>query len=87
MTTNIVNMPRPHDLLWGMNAEQLPPDAPAWTHAALSRHAPVVVRGWVNSFSRAVLGCAVVDGVMMTPRRSSGNGGCEIVGLAAGFHG
>lgn len=46
-------MPRPHDLLWGMTAEHLPPDAPAWVRAALARHAPVVVRravaepGWV----------------------------------------
>lgn len=53
MTINIVCMPRPHDLLWGLTAEQLPPDAPAWAHAALSRHAPVVVRrasaepGWI----------------------------------------
>ncbi len=45
--------PRPHDLLWGMSAEQLAPDAPAWVRAALARHAPVVVRravaapGWV----------------------------------------
>lgn len=53
MTTNIVSMPRPHDLLWGMTAEQLAADAPAWAHAALRRYAPVVVRrapaepGWI----------------------------------------
>lgn len=53
MTTNSVSMPRPHDLLWGMTAEQLAADAPAWAHAALRRHAPVVVRrasaesGWI----------------------------------------
>ncbi|SDH90047.1 phosphoribosyl-dephospho-CoA transferase [Pseudomonas benzenivorans] len=45
--------PRPHDLLWGMTAEQLPADAPVWARAALARHAPVVVRrasaepGWI----------------------------------------
>ncbi|KIQ06412.1 MULTISPECIES: malonate decarboxylase holo-ACP synthase [Pseudomonas] len=46
-------VPIPHDLLWGLAAAQLPLDAPAWVHGALSRHAPVVVRralaepGWI----------------------------------------
>ncbi|NQD96924.1 phosphoribosyl-dephospho-CoA transferase, partial [Pseudomonas sp. CrR25] len=53
MVSETSTMPRPHDLLWGMSAQQLPSDAPAWAHAALARHAPVVVRravaepGWV----------------------------------------
>lgn len=53
MASNQHERPLPHDLLWGMTAEQLPLDAPAWARAALARHAPVVVRravaapGWV----------------------------------------
>ncbi|WP_161865896.1 malonate decarboxylase holo-ACP synthase [Pseudomonas yangonensis] len=45
--------PRPHDLLWGLRPEHLPQEAPAWAHAALGGHVPVVVRrapaepGWV----------------------------------------
>jgi len=34
----------PHDLLWGMRAEQLPADAPAWAVAVLAAGQPVVVR-------------------------------------------
>lgn len=34
----------PHDLLWGMTAQQLPADAPSWVSAALSAGHPVVVR-------------------------------------------
>lgn len=36
--------PLPHDLLWGMRAEMLAPDAPAWAVAALNAGHPVVVR-------------------------------------------
>lgn len=48
-----MHAPRPHDLLWGLDAGGLPADAPAWARAALDRNAPVVVRrapaepGWV----------------------------------------
>ncbi|MCQ4298034.1 malonate decarboxylase holo-ACP synthase [Pseudomonas stutzeri] len=38
------DIPRPHDLLWGMRPEQLPVDAPAWAIAVLSAGQPVVVR-------------------------------------------
>ena len=33
-----------HDLLWGMNPQQLPADAPTWVSEALSAGHPVVVR-------------------------------------------
>ena len=38
------DIPRPHDLLWGMRPEQLPVDAPAWAVAVLTAGQPVVVR-------------------------------------------
>ncbi|WP_207870122.1 malonate decarboxylase holo-ACP synthase [Pseudomonas sp. 51_B] len=48
-----MNLPQPHDLLWGMPAAGLPDDAPAWAVQALTAGQPVVVRrascdaGWV----------------------------------------
>lgn len=53
MTINTVNLPRPHDLLWGLRPQHLASAAPAWARAALAAYAPVVVRrapaepGWV----------------------------------------
>ncbi|WP_413243472.1 malonate decarboxylase holo-ACP synthase [Pseudomonas sp.] len=53
MTINRVNLPRPHDLLWGLRPQHLAQDAPAWARTALAAYAPVVVRrataepGWV----------------------------------------
>jgi len=38
------DMPRPHDLLWGMTPSQLPADAPAWARQVLASGQPVVVR-------------------------------------------
>ncbi|MHA6479358.1 malonate decarboxylase holo-ACP synthase [Stutzerimonas sp. KH-1] len=38
------DIPRPHDLLWGMTPAQLPADAPAWAVAVLTAGQPVVVR-------------------------------------------
>lgn len=38
------DIPRPHDLLWGMTPAQLPADAPAWAVAVLAAGQPVVVR-------------------------------------------
>ena len=35
---------RAHDLLWGMGAEHLPEDAPAWAHDVLAAGWPVVLR-------------------------------------------
>ncbi|MGE8496321.1 MAG: malonate decarboxylase holo-ACP synthase [Pseudomonas sp.] len=49
----MVELLRPHDLLWGFNVKHLPADAPAWCEAALCEAPPVVVRrapprrGWV----------------------------------------
>ncbi|QXI28181.1 malonate decarboxylase holo-ACP synthase [Pseudomonas vanderleydeniana] len=34
----------PHDLLWGLNPEQLPAQAPAWVAEALDQGQPVVLR-------------------------------------------
>ncbi|UTW06947.1 malonate decarboxylase holo-ACP synthase [Pseudomonas benzenivorans] len=51
--TDHAGAPRPHDLLWGLGAEQLPDSAPAWALEALRQQPPVVVRravaapGWV----------------------------------------
>jgi phosphoribosyl-dephospho-CoA transferase len=48
-----MNLPQPHDLLWGMPLTELPADAPAWATQALAAGQPVVVRraacatGWV----------------------------------------
>jgi len=48
-----MNLPQPHDLLWGMPPAELPADAPAWAVQALAGGQPVVVRraacapGWV----------------------------------------
>ncbi len=48
-----MNMPRPHDLLWGMPAAALPDHSPAWARQVLAAGMPVVVRraqcaaGWV----------------------------------------
>jgi len=48
-----MNVPRPHDLLWGMPASGLPDDAPRWAQNVLASGQPVVVRraacadGWV----------------------------------------
>ncbi|MFZ5934047.1 phosphoribosyl-dephospho-CoA transferase [Pseudomonas putida] len=48
-----MNLPQPHDLLWGMPPADLPADAPAWAVRALAAGQPVVVRraacasGWV----------------------------------------
>ncbi|MFJ4445851.1 malonate decarboxylase holo-ACP synthase [Pseudomonas sp. NPDC089422] len=48
-----MNLPQPHDLLWGMPPADLPADAPAWAVQALAAGQPVVVRraacvnGWV----------------------------------------
>lgn len=38
------DIPRPHDLLWGMTPSQLPADAPAWARQVLASGQPVVVR-------------------------------------------
>lgn len=38
------DMPRPHDLLWGMTPSQLAADAPAWARQVLASGQPVVVR-------------------------------------------
>ncbi|MBD9397336.1 malonate decarboxylase holo-ACP synthase [Pseudomonas sp. PDM11] len=40
----MVELPRVHDLLWGLTSEQLPTDAPVWCTAALHDALPVVVR-------------------------------------------
>lgn len=51
--TDHAGPPRPHDLLWGLRAEQLPDTAPAWALEVLRQQPPVVVRravvvpGWV----------------------------------------
>ncbi|WP_079228034.1 malonate decarboxylase holo-ACP synthase [Pseudomonas putida] len=48
-----MNLPQPHDLLWGMPLADLPADAPAWAVQVLVAGQPVVVRraecadGWV----------------------------------------
>jgi len=48
-----MNLPQPHDLLWGMPPTGLPADAPAWAVQVLAAGQPVVVRraacasGWV----------------------------------------
>jgi phosphoribosyl-dephospho-CoA transferase len=48
-----MNLPQPHDLLWGMPLADLPADAPAWALQVLAAGQPVVVRraacasGWV----------------------------------------
>ena len=38
------DLPRPHDLLWGMTPAQLSADAPDWARQALAEGLPVVVR-------------------------------------------
>src|SRR5690606_22607895 len=38
------DMPRPHDLLWGLTPSKLPADAPAWARQVLAAGQPVVVR-------------------------------------------
>lgn len=48
-----MNLPQPHDLLWGMPLADLPADAPAWAVQVLAAGQPVVVRraacapGWM----------------------------------------
>ena len=48
-----MNLPQPHDLLWGMPSADLPADAPAWAIQTVAAGQPVVVRraacasGWV----------------------------------------
>lgn len=56
-----MNLPLPHDLLWGLRPEHLPLDAPDWARAALVGRVPVVVRraladpGWVGVGVRGTL--------------------------------
>lgn len=38
------DIPRPHDLLWGMTPAQLPADAPDWARQVLAAGQPVVMR-------------------------------------------
>ena len=38
------DMPRPHDLLWGLTPARLPADAPVWARQVLAAGQPVVVR-------------------------------------------
>lgn len=45
-----------HDLLWGMTAQQLPADAPAWALESLDAGQPVVVRRAVSAPGRIAVG-------------------------------
>lgn len=38
------DIPRPHDLLWGLTPTRLPAEAPAWARQVLAEGQPVVVR-------------------------------------------
>ena len=65
-----MNVPRPHDLLWGMPVSDLPADAPRWAQDVLLSGQPVVVRratcagGWVAVGLRGQ-GRAQRSGVLM----------------------
>jgi phosphoribosyl-dephospho-CoA transferase len=41
---NVIPMPQPHDLLWGMPVSALPADAPTWCVEVIGLGHPVVVR-------------------------------------------
>ena len=45
-----------HDLLWGMTAQQLPVDAPAWAVESIGAGQPVVVRRAVSTAGRIAVG-------------------------------
>ncbi|MBA1272892.1 malonate decarboxylase holo-ACP synthase [Stutzerimonas azotifigens] len=50
------DIPRPHDLLWGMTPVQLPADAPAWARQVLAAGQPVVVRRAVVADDQIAIG-------------------------------
>ncbi|MFY0728277.1 malonate decarboxylase holo-ACP synthase [Pseudomonas sp. NFX15] len=52
----MVNRLLAHDLLWGMTAQQLPADAPAWAVESLDAGQPVVVRRAVSAPDRIAVG-------------------------------
>lgn len=50
------DIPRPHDLLWGMTPAQLPADAPDWARQVLAAGQPVVVRRALVAADRIAVG-------------------------------
>ena len=52
----MLDMPRPHDLLWGMTPTQLPADAPTWARQVLAAGQPVVVRRAMVAADRIAVG-------------------------------
>ena len=52
----MVNTFLAHDLLWGMNPQQLPADAPAWVIESIIAGQPVVVRRALSAVGQVAVG-------------------------------
>jgi phosphoribosyl-dephospho-CoA transferase len=52
----VVNTFLAHDLLWGMNPEQLPADAPLWAIESIGAGQPVVVRRALSAAGQIAVG-------------------------------